>query len=86
MELDSTTLDQINRIKERCQEIKPLVVIRCVTYNHEPYIKDALEGFVMQKTDFPLVAIVHDDASTDNTAGIVREYAECIYKSRLGVI
>lgn len=76
MELDSTTLDQINKIKERCQAIKPLVVIRCITYNHEPYIKDALEGFLMQKTDFPFVAIVHDDASTDNTAGIVREYAE----------
>lgn len=76
MELDSTTLDKINKIKERCQAIKPLVVIRCITYNHEPYIKDALEGFVMQKTDFPIVSIVHDDASTDNTAGIVREYAE----------
>lgn len=76
MELELNTLDQINRIKERCQDIKPLVVIRCITYNHEPYIKDALEGFVMQKTDFPVVAIVHDDASTDNTAAIIREYAE----------
>jgi len=55
---------------------KPLVVIRCITYNHEPYIRDALEGFVMQKTDFPFVAIVHDDASTDGTAAIIREYAE----------
>ncbi len=41
---------------------KPLVAIRCITYNHEPYIRDALEGFVMQKTIFPFVAIVHDDA------------------------
>jgi len=55
---------------------KPLVAIRCITYNHEPYIRDALEGFVMQKTNFPFVAIVHDDASTDNTAAIIREYAE----------
>ncbi len=54
----------------------PLVVIRCITYNHEPYIRDALEGFVMQKTNFPFVAIVHDDASTDGTANIIREYAE----------
>ncbi len=54
---------------------KPLVAIRCITYNHEPYIRDALEGFVMQKTDFPFVAIVHDDASTDNTASIIREYS-----------
>ncbi len=55
---------------------KPLVAIQCITYNHEPYIRDALEGFVMQKTDFPFVAIVHDDASTDKTADIIREYAE----------
>lgn len=55
---------------------KPLVAIKCATYNHEPYIRDCLEGFVMQKTDFPFVAIVHDDASTDGTAAIVKEYAE----------
>ena len=55
---------------------KPLLAIRCVTYNHEPYIRDCLEGFVMQKTNFKFVAIVHDDASTDNTAIIVKEYAE----------
>ncbi len=55
---------------------KPLVCILTITYNHEPYIHDALEGFVMQKTDFPFVAIVHDDASTDGTAAIIREYAE----------
>ncbi len=54
----------------------PLVAILCITYNHEPYIRDALEGFVMQKTDFPFVAIVHDDASTDGTAAIIRAYAE----------
>lgn len=55
---------------------KPLAVIRCLTYNHEPYIRDCLEGFVMQKTDFQFVAIVHDDASTDGTACIIREFAE----------
>lgn len=54
----------------------PLVVIRCVTYNHEPYISDALDGFVMQKTTFPFIAIVHDDASTDGTADVIRKYAD----------
>ena len=54
----------------------PLVTIRCVTYNHEPYIRQCLEGFVMQQTNFPFEAIVHDDASTDGTAAIIREYAE----------
>lgn len=54
---------------------QPLVAIRCITYNHEAYIRDALDGFVMQKTDFPYVAIIHDDASTDRTAEIIKEYA-----------
>lgn len=55
---------------------QPLVTIRCITYNHESYIRQCLEGFVMQKTNFPFEAIVHDDASTDGTADIIREYAE----------
>ena len=53
-----------------------MVTIRCLTYNHEPYIRQCLDGFVMQKTNFRFEAIVHDDASTDGTAAIVREYAE----------
>ncbi|MDD2225270.1 MAG: glycosyltransferase [Candidatus Shapirobacteria bacterium] len=53
-----------------------MVTIRCLAYNHEPYIRQCLEGFVMQKTNFKFEAIVHDDASTDGTAIIIREYAE----------
>lgn len=75
-ELSQTVTSQINKIQEDCAKIEPLVCIRCITFNHEPYIRDALEGFVMQKTDFPFVAIVHDDASTDKTADIIREYAD----------
>lgn len=67
---------QIEHIAEVCQRIKPLVVINCITYNHEPFLRDALDGFVMQKTDFPFVAVVHEDASTDGTAVVLREYAE----------
>lgn len=52
----------------------PLVSIICTAYNHEAYIKDALEGFIMQKTSFPFEIIVHDDASTDRTAEIIRLY------------
>lgn len=52
----------------------PLVSVCCITYNHENYIRDAIEGFLMQKTDFPFEIIIHDDASTDATADIIREY------------
>ena len=52
----------------------PVVSICCITYNHEPYIRDCLEGFVMQQTSFPFEVLIHDDASTDHTADIIREY------------
>ena len=51
-----------------------LVAIHCLVYNHEPYLRDCFEGFVMQKTNFRFVAIVHEDCSTDNSAAIIREY------------
>lgn len=54
----------------------PLVSIYCLTYNHEKYIRDCLDGFLMQRTDFPFEVIVHDDASTDSTQAIIREYAK----------
>ena len=53
----------------------PLVSVYCLTYNHAKYIKDALEGFVHQKTNFQFEVIVHDDASTDGTADIIKDYA-----------
>ncbi|MGP1477302.1 MAG: glycosyltransferase family 2 protein [Phocaeicola sp.] len=59
------------------QDTQPLMVsIRCTAYNHEPYIRQCLEGFIMQQTNFRFEAIVHDDASTDKTAEIIKEYAE----------
>lgn len=54
--------------------LKPLVSVICITYNHEKYIRQTLEGFIMQRTTFPFEIIVHDDASTDSTADIIREY------------
>lgn len=50
------------------------VSVYCLAFNHEKYIRDALEGFVKQKTTFKFEVIVHDDASTDNTASIIKEY------------
>mgnify|MGYP000825848659 FL=1 len=55
---------------------KILVSIQCLVYNHEPYLRQCLDGFVMQKTNFCFEAIVHDDVSTDGSAAIIREYAE----------
>lgn len=53
---------------------KPLVSICCTTFNHESYIADALEGFVNQKTNFHYEVLIHDDASTDRTAEIIKEF------------
>ena len=53
-----------------------LVSVICNTYNQEAFIRDALDSFVMQKTTFPFEVLVHDDASTDSTPQIIREYAE----------
>lgn len=52
----------------------PLVSICCLAYNHEPYIRQCIEGFLMQKTTFSFEVLIHDDASTDKTAEIIREY------------
>lgn len=54
----------------------PQVSIACITYNQEIYIKDALNGFLQQKTKFPFEIIVHDDASTDSTVEILEAYRD----------
>ncbi len=56
------------------KEIK--VSVLCLAYNHEKYIRKCLDGFVMQKTNFKFEVLINDDASTDNTAQIIREYEE----------
>ena len=48
--------------------------ICCATYNHVHFIRQCLDGFVMQKTKFPFEVLIHDDASTDGTQDIIREY------------
>lgn len=71
IEHSGITVEDFSRLSE-----KPLVSICCITYNHERFIRDAIEGFLMQKTDFPIEILIHDDASTDGTANIVRAYQE----------
>jgi len=53
----------------------PLVSVNCLTYNHESYLRKCLDGLLAQNTDFDYEILVHDDASTDGTPDIVREYA-----------
>lgn len=61
-------------IKEKPKEM--LVSISCLTYNHEAHIRRCLDSFLMQKTDFRFEILIHDDASTDSTQDIIREYEE----------
>ncbi|MCX7547125.1 glycosyltransferase [Xanthomarina sp. F1114] len=56
--------------------MKPLLSICCTAYNQEEYIEETITGFLNQKTDFPIEIIIHDDASTDNTARIIQSFAE----------
>ncbi len=55
---------------------EPLVTVVCLCYNQEKTVGRAIESIVTQQTDFPFELIVHDDASTDGSAGIIRAYAE----------
>ena len=55
---------------------KPFVTVLCTTYNHEPFISDAIHGFLIQRTTFPYRVLIHDDASTDRTQGLIKEYAD----------
>lgn len=55
---------------------QPLVSILCDAFNHENFIREAIQGFLSQETNFPFEIIIHDDASTDQTASIIKEFAD----------
>ncbi|MBR5323652.1 MAG: glycosyltransferase [Muribaculaceae bacterium] len=55
-------------------EKTPLVSVLTLAYNQAPYIRECLDGVLMQKTNFAFELLIHDDASTDGTADIIREY------------
>jgi len=54
----------------------PIVSICVITYNHGPYIAEAIDSFLMQETDFPFEIVIRDDKSTDNTVSITKHYSE----------
>lgn len=57
------------------ESITPIMVsISCITYNHAPYIRQCLDGFIMQKASFAFEVLIHDDCSTDGTTEIIKEY------------
>ena len=56
------------------ENINPLVSVSVLAYNHESFIRECLDGIMMQKTKFKFEVLIHDDASTDNSAEIIKEY------------
>lgn len=53
-----------------------LVRVSCMTYNHAPYIEDAMNGFCMQETNFPFVCTIMDDASIDGEPEVIKKYLQ----------
>ena len=64
---------------------QPLVTVRTITYQHAPFIRQCIEGVLMQRTTFPVEYIIGEDFSTDGTREIVMEYA-ARYPDRIRVI
>lgn len=65
--------------------MEPILSICCITYNHENYIAETIEGFLAQKTNFEYEIIIHDDASTDATQLIIQDYATK-YSNKIRVV
>jgi glycosyltransferase involved in cell wall biosynthesis len=90
MKTESQSIEQISKVPQPPRLPKPVkiteqvwsegtvpvVSIWCITYNHVNFIRDAIEGFLMQETTFSVEIFIHDDASTDGTAEVIKEYAE----------
>ena len=54
----------------------PVISISCVTYNHEKYISEAVDSFLMQETEYAFEVVIGEDCSTDKTLEIVKKYKE----------
>ncbi len=58
------------------ENIKYMVRVSCMTFNHAHYIEDAMNGFCMQETNFPFVCTIIDDCSTDGEQDVIKNYLE----------
>ena len=76
--ISHTPLEKPVRVTEQswATNVRPVVSVICTAYQHVNFIRQAIEGFLMQETTFPIEILIHDDASTDGTAEIVNEYAD----------
>lgn len=54
--------------------LKPIVSVLCLTYNQKEYVRQCLDGFLMQKTNFEYEILINDDASNDGTTEVLKEY------------
>lgn len=66
--------EEIIRVWGSKESTHPVVSVVCISYNHENYIEDSIKGFLLQRTNFPFEILIHDDASTDRTAEIIKKY------------
>lgn len=54
-------------------EAEPVLSVLMITYNHEPFIREALESVFMQQVDFPIEVVIGEDCSTDRTREVITE-------------
>ena len=73
---DNTTVEFDEFCSLELRNITPLVTVWMLTYNHEKYVAEAIEGVVNQKCDFPIELIIVEDYSSDRTLEICKEYQQ----------
>lgn len=88
MSTDKVILEKDQCVRHECKEEGIKVSVCCITYNQEDYIEIAIQSFLSQATSFNYEILIHDDASTDRTAEIIRKYEKefpeiirCIYQT-----
>jgi glycosyltransferase involved in cell wall biosynthesis len=58
------------------QNIEYKLLVDCMTFKHSPYIEQTMDGFVLQRTNFPFVCVIMDDASPDGEPKVIKKYIE----------